>query len=811
MEGIMFKNYVKIALRNFLKHKGFSFINIFGLAIGVACCLLIVLYVLDEVSYDQYHEKADQIYRVGILGFVNNNLFHGVVTPSPMAKTLVDEYPEVTAATRLRNFGFPVFRYKDKVFSEERVFWVDQSFFDVFTVHFIKGDPKTALAQPNTIVLTRSMALKYFGDEDPVGKSLNADKRRDYLVTGVVEDVPRNSHFHYDFLAALVTYEASRRPIWVSNNYYTYFVMQEGASPEAFEPKLAELVRKYVGPQIQQAAGITLEQFFASGGKWDYFVQPMTSIHLHSHLDYELEPNGDIAYVYIFSIIAVGILLVACINFVNLATARAATRAREVGIRKTVGSNRGQLIRQFLSETTLMSFFAVLLALVAVQFLLPLFNNVTGKELAIPYFQNMFTIPLLLGLVLFIGILAGTYPAFFLASFDPVVVLKTEMSGRSKKSSLRNILVVFQFTVSIVLIVGTVIVSRQLSYIQNRNLGFNKEQVVIVEKTDDIGNQVPAFRQELLKNPNVISATNTNNLIGNEFGNSAHKLAGATGEETHLLWTYVTDPYFVETYQVEMAAGRYYEEGRQADQQNVVINEAAVKEFGLTDPIGKQIVALGPTPEQSRTFTIIGVMKDFHFKSLHHQIGPLIVYLYGPEGRGRYVSVRVHSENIRETLAFLEDTWRKFASNQAFEYEFFDDHFARIYQAEERTGQIFFSFSLLAIIIASLGLFGLATFVAEQRTKEIGIRKVLGATETGIVFLLSKQFTKWVILSNLFAWPIAYYFMTKWLQRFAYQASISVWSFLFAFIVVLFLALLTVSYQTVKAARSDPVELLRYE
>jgi putative ABC transport system permease protein len=807
----VFKNYIKIALRNFLKHKGFSFINIFGLAIGVACCILIVLYVLDEVSYDRYHEKADRIYRVGIRGFVNNNLFHGVISCAPMAQTLADEFPEVAAATRLQNPGFPVFRYKDKVFSEEKVFWVDQAFFDVFTVPFIKGNPKSALTQPNTIVLTHSMALKYFGDEDPIGKNLNADKQRDYLVTGVVEDVPRNSHFHYDFLASLITREDSKRPIWVSNNYYTYVLLLEGASPEAFEAKLDELVRKYVGPQIEAALSITLEQFFASGGEWEYFIQPLTDIHLHSHLDYELEPNGDIAYVYIFSIIAIGILLVACINFVNLATARAANRAREVGIRKTVGSNRGQLIQQFLSETTIMSFFSVLLALLAVQILLPLFNNITGKELAVPYIQNVLSIPLLLGLILFIGILAGTYPAFFLASFDPVVVLKTEMSGRSKKSSMRSVLVVFQFIISIVLIIGTIIVSRQLTYIQNRNLGFNKEQIVIVKKTDDIGDQLAAFRQELLKNPDVTNATNTNSLIGNEFGNSAYKLAGATGEETHLLWTYRSDPYFVDTYQIEMAAGRYYEEGREADQQSAVINEAAVKELGLTDPIGKQIMAIGPTPDRSLTFTIIGVMKNFHFKSLHHQINPLIVHLFGPRGRGRYVSVRIHSENIRETITFLEKTWQKFASNQAFEYEFFDDHFAGIYQAEERTKQIFVSFSLLAIFIASLGLFGLAAFVAEQRTKEIGIRKVLGATESGIVFLLSKQFTKWVVLSNLFAWPTAYYFMQKWLQRFAYQTSISVWYFLFAFIVVLFVALLTVCYQTVKAARSDPVELLRYE
>jgi putative ABC transport system permease protein len=805
----MFKNYLKIAMRNFFKHKGFSFINIFGLAIGIACCLMIVLYVFDEISYDRYHEKSDRIYRVGIDGFVNNMAFNGVVTCSPMAQTLVREFPEVTAATRLRNFGFPVFRYEDKVFSEERVFWVDQSFFDIFTVSFAKGDPKTALAEPNTIVLTRSMALKYFGHEDPLGKSLNADQRRDYLITGVVEDVPPNSHFHYDFLASLSTYEDSRSPIWVSNNYYTYILLRKDASPNALEAKLVELVKQHVGPQIQAAAGISLEQFFESGGKWGYFIQPLTDIHLRSHLEYEIEPNGDIAYVYIFSIIAIGILLVAGINFVNLATARSVNRAREVAIRKTVGSRRPQLIRQFLAETTLMSFIAVLLALIAVQILLPTFNTITGKDLAIPYMKNVYTIPSLLGVVLFIGILAGIYPAFFLASFDPAVVLKSETVGRTRKSNLRNVLVVFQFTVSIVLIVGTLIVERQLRYIQNMNLGFNKDQIIVVKKTDDIGNQIQTFRQELVKNANVINATNTSNLIGNTFGNSAFKLAGATGVETHLLWTYLTDPHFADTYQIEMAAGRYFEEGRQADQQTVILNETAIKKLGLTDPVGKQIVALSST--QSQTLTIIGVMKDFHFESLHSQIRPLIVAPWRPNAGGRYVSVRVHSESIRETLAFLEKTWHRFAGNQAFEYEFFDDHFAQIYQAEERTSQIFFSFSLLAIIIASLGLLGLAAFIAEQRTKEIGIRKVLGATESKIILLLSKQFTKWAILSNLFAWPLAYYFMHKWLQRFAFQSGISAWSFLLASLIVFVIALLTVSYQTIKSARADPVDLLRYE
>jgi putative ABC transport system permease protein len=807
----MFKNYAKIAMRNFFKHKGFSLINIFGLAIGVACCLMIVLYVLDELSFDRYHENAEQVYRVGINGFINNTRFEGVVTCSPMAQTLVQEYPEVIAATRLRNFGYPVFRYEDKVFSEERVFWVDQSFFDVFTVSFIRGDMKSALAEPNTIVLTRSMAMKYFGDEDPMGKSLNADTRRDYLITGVVEDTPRNSHFHYDFLASLSTYGDSRSPVWVSNNYHTYLLLQEGASPQSFENKLVELVKKYVGPQIQAAAGISLEQFFESGGEWGYFIQGLTDIHLHSHYEFELEPNGDIAYVYIFSIIALGILLVACINFVNLATARSVNRAREVAIRKTVGSRRAQLIRQFLAETTIMSFVAVLVALIIVQFVLPSFNNITGKDLAIPYLENIATIPALLGVVLFIGILAGIYPAIFLASFDPALVLKSETMGRTRKFNLRNVLVVFQFTVSIVLIVGTFVVNRQLRYIQNKNLGFNKDQVVIVKKTDDLGNQIQTFRQELVKNTHVDNASNISTLIGLSFGNSAFRLAGETGEETHLLWTYFTDPHFVDTYQIDMASGRYFEEGRQVDRQAVVINEAAVKELNLIDPVGKQIVALGPTKEQQQSLNIIGVMRDFHFESLHFQIRPLIVFLYGQEGGGRYVSVRINSEGIRDTLAFLESTWRKFAGNQAFEYEFFDDHFAKIYNAEERTGQIFFSFSLLGIIIASLGLFGLAAFIAEQRTKEIGIRKVLGATESKIIILLSKQFTKWVVLSNLIAWPIAYYFMHRWLQRFAFRPGISFWSFLLASVVVLIIALLTVSYQTIRAARSDPVDLLRYE
>jgi putative ABC transport system permease protein len=805
------KNYLKIAVRNFVRHLGFSFINVFGLAVGIACCLLIVLFVRDEMSFDRHNEKFDRIHRVGLSGFINNSAFDGVVTPSPMAKALVNEFPEVEAATRLRNFGFPVFRYGDKVFSEERVFWVDASFFDVFTVPFITGDPKTALEKPLTIVLTRSMARKYFGDEDPMGKSLNADRRRDYVVTGIVEDPARNSHFHYDFLAALETYDDSRSPVWVSNNYLTYVVLREDASPEAFAAKMPDLVKAHVAPQIQAAIGISLEQFFASGGRYEYFVQPLKDIHLRSQYDFELEPNGDIAYVYIFSIIALGILAVAVINFVNLTTARSSSRAREVGIRKTIGSHRGQIVRQFLSETVMMSFLSVLLALLVVQLLLPAFNTITGKDLSMPYAQNPLTIPALLALVFLVGILAGIYPAIFLASFDPVTVLKTETSGKSRKSHLRNALVVIQFAVSIMLLIGTLIVHRQMNYIQTRNLGFNREQIVIVEKTDDIGSQLRPFKQELLSNPRLVSASNTGSLIGSDFGNSAFKLPGATGEETHLLWTYVSDADFAKTYEIEMAAGRYFDVERPTDTQAAVINETAARRLGLEDTVGKQIVAIGPTEERSETFTIIGVTKDFNFQSLRTEIQPLIIRYFGPENFGRFLSVKVRPENIRETISFMEKTWRGFAQNQAFEYQFFDDHFARIYQAEERTGRIFLSFSVLAIFIASLGLFGLSAFVAEQRTKEIGIRKALGASVTGISVLLARQFTKWVLLANVIAWPLAYFYLHTWLQKFAYRAGMSLWTFILTSLLVFAFALLTVSYQTIKAATANPVKSLKYE
>jgi putative ABC transport system permease protein len=804
--GIMFRNIIKITFRNISKHKGYYFINVAGLSIGIVCFILIALFIMDELSYDRYHEKADRIYKAGVRALWADNEFHGCVSPAPFSRALVTEFPEVEVSTRLRRFGFPVIRYEEKVFSEERWYWADDTFFDVFSVPFLQGDPETALTKPNSVIITESMARKYFGTEDPLGKSLNADNRRDYLITGVIEDIPHNSHVHYDFLASFITIEDGSDQNWIGNNYPTYFVLKEGMSHERFETKLQLIVEKYVAPQLKNVFGATLDELKASGGSIRYFLIPLTDIHLHSHLRFEHEPNSDIAYVYIFTVVALVILLIACVNFVNLATARSATRAKEVGVRKTVGSGRSQLIRQFLSETVVLSLLAIMVALPILQLMLPFFNNLTGKNLSVPYLESVYTIPLLFGLALFVGLLAGMYPAFFLASFNPVAVLKGESGGRGNRSWMRNILVVFQFTVSVVLIIGTLVVYKQLNYIQNKNLGFNKDQVVIVKKADDLGQQIRPLKQELLKHPGIVSASNSSNLIGDFFGDSLYRQIDQPKEKNQLIWRLWTDQDYSKTYELNLIKGRYFSEEQQEGRREVVLNESGIKILGYEDAVAEKIVDL-----EGNEFTIIGVVKDFHFESLHKELNPLIIHPFSPRGNGRYLSVRVRSENIRETIAAMKRTWEKYAMNQAFEYEFFDDHFARLYRSEEKTGTIFFSFSLLAILIASLGLFGLTAFITQQRTKEIGIRKVLGATISGIIILLTKQFTRWVLVANIIAWPLAYFAMNKWLENFAYRTNIGLETFVLSALLALAIALFTVSFQSIRAAIANPVDSLKYE
>ena len=804
----MIKNYLKIALRNLRKHKGYTFINITGLAVGLACCLLIVLFVRDELSYDRYHDNADQIYRITLDALLGEQEIHGPISPAPMAQALVSDFPEVVQATRLFTFrDETLVRYEDNRFVEERFFFGDSTFFEVFTFPFLQGDPETALVEPNTVVLTESTARKYFGQENPIGQTLRVNEQTDYEVTGVMADVPTNSHFHFDFLGSLGTLDNSRNPIWVSNNFRTYFILAEGHSPEALEAKFPAMVENYAGPQVEQILGITIDQFFASGGRFAFQLQALTDVHLHSQLDFEIEPNGDITYVYAFSVVAFLILLIACINFMNLATARSANRAKEVGVRKVLGSNRRQLTLQFLMESMLLSVIALGVALVLAAVLLPVFNSLSGKALQIDYLDG-FMLSGVIGLAVLVGLLAGSYPAFFLASFSIVNVLKGQGTVGMKSSGLRSGLVVFQFVISIALMIGTAMVYRQVDFIQNKRLGFDKEHVIVLERFNALGPQQQAFKQQIQQHPNVVAVAAANTLPGRSFGDTSFIPEGAPPEDIRNIHLLYTDFDLLETLNLELVDGRFFSRDFATDSTAIVLNEAAVKELGWTEAVGKRLVSPSFSGGESQFITVVGVVKDFHFESLRQAIGPLGMFI----GRNlNYLTVRIEPGDVTGTLAAFEAQWKTFAPEQPFTYSFLDRDVDALYQADQRTGSLFGTFALLAIMIACLGLFGLAAFTAEQRTKEIGVRKVLGASVGGIVLLLSKEFTKLVALAFVVAAPLAYFATNRWLQDFAFQADFSWWIFVLAGLAALAIAWLTVSYQSIRAALTNPVEALRYE
>lgn len=729
-----------------------------------------------------------------------------------MGPSVYHDFPEVAAYARLHKAGFPVMRYENKTFSEERFFWADSTLFNVFTLPFVEGNPKTALTQPNTVIITESTAHKYFGNENPVGKILNMDKQNDYMVTGVIKEVPRNSHFHPDFIGSLTTLQDSRNPNWLSNNYYTYFLLRKGTNPADFERKLNEEFRTHAGPQLKAVTGISLDQFLSAGNRYGYMLQPLTSIHLSSHLDYEIEPNSNIYYVYMFSAIAVAILLIACINFVNLATARSEKRAKEVGIRKTLGSPRLHLVGQFMAESVLMSGVAVVVAVGIVEILLPLFNDLSHKEMSLDLSSNPFSIPLLFCLAILVGVIAGSYPAFYLSSFRPIDVLKSETKKGGRKSFLRNGLVVFQFAISIVLFIGTFVIYAQLKYVQTKDLGFDKEETVVINRTDDLFNQIKSFEDELRANGDVVSATNSNAIPGNQGGDSAFWLEGTRAEKLEDLQTMFCDFNFSKTYGLQMADGRFFSKEHPSDTTAIVVNQEVERAFGVKDILGRYLVLPGETKAGERRFEIIGVVKDFNYQSLHDPIRPIVIRLLPENGyAGRFVTVRLGSGDHLSAISFIEKVWKKYAGNEGFSYNFLDDNLQSLYAADQRTSEIAGAFSVLAIIIACLGLLGLAAFITEQRTKEIGIRKVLGASVPEVIALLSAQFAKWVLIANVIAWPLAYYVMNNWLKNFAYRIDISLWIFIASGSLAFIVALLTVSSHAIKAATANPVESLRYE
>jgi putative ABC transport system permease protein len=808
----MLKNYMRVALRNLKNHKAFSVINIIGLAVGIACCIAILLYVEDELSYDKFNKNAGRIYRPTFLGAMNGHDIDGAMTPAAMGPAAGRDIPEVAGYVRLYKGGSPVLRYMDKTFSEERFFWADSTIFEVFTLPFVSGNPKTALTQPNTVVITKSMARKYFGSENPIGKILNMDKQNDYIVTGLIEDIPINSHFHPDFIGSFATIQDSRNPTWLSNNYYTYFLLQKGASSAVFERKLNEEVRKYFGAQMKAIIGVSMDQFLAAGNRYGYILQPLSSIHLHSHLDYEMEPNSSITYVYMFSIIAIAILLIACINFINLATARSEKRAKEVGVRKTLGSLRSHLVYQFLAESILMSGLAVILAVGIVELFLPLFNDIANKQISFNLFSDALAIPLLLCFAVVVGIVAGSYPAFYLSSFRPIDALKPDMKKRGRKSVLRNGLVIFQFTISIVLFIGTFIIYTQLKYVQTKNLGFDKEETIVINRTDDLYDQIQSFEHELKARKDIVSLSNSTSIPGDQRGDSGFRLEGISWEQIEDLRQLFCDYDFADAYRLRMAEGRFFSRAHPSDSAAVVVNEDVERAFGTKNIVGKFLIPPAPPPGSPQKFEIVGVVKNFNYQSLHEPVRPLVIHLLPEKGfTGRFVTVRLAPGDHAAALSYIAEVWKKYTGNEGFSFNFLDENLQRLYAADKRTNEIAGVFSILAIFVACLGLLGLAAFVIEQKTKEIGIRKVLGASVPEIVILLSKEFVKWVLVANLIAWPIAYYVMEKWLLNFAYRMDIGIGIFMLSGLLALFIALLTVSSHAIKAATANPVESLRYE
>ncbi len=797
----MIKNYLKIALRNFQRHKGYSFINIAGFAIGMACCLLILLYVRHELSYDKYHKDVERVCR--ILVDIRTQTANRVFVPvSPMvAPTLKSDYPQVEYAARAFTFtGSRLVRKKGTFFYENRFMYADQELFDVLNFQFIHGGQQEALTRPNTLVVSQRMALKYFGNANPLGDTLEINQQ-EFEITGVVKDCPENTHLKYELIASLESLkEWQEMSNWYSTMFYTYLKLKPGVNVEEFSQQVSRLDDKYVGEQMRKWGSIH-----------HYFLQPVTGIHLYSHHRYETEPPGNPVYIAIFSFVGLFILIIACLNFMNLSTARAANRAKEVGLRKVVGALKLQLIGQFLGESLLVVFLSLGVAMAIARFAIPLLNDLTGISLSFDALLLPGVLLSLIGGAVLVGMAAGLYPAFVLSAFRPAVTLKGVQRAGSRGLALRTVLVVVQFAISVLLIIGTLTMYKQFNFMKNQYLGFEKEQKLILPLRGgiDIQENFASVKDIFSKHSSVTGITVSSTVPGRGVSNFAVSLVGEDDTKNQSMFHMYFDDDFIPNYGIEIVAGRAFQKEMKTDFMGTfLINEAAVKAFGWSRPeeaLGKRV----QTGHGGRVNPIIGVTKNFHYRGLQSEVEPLVMeflpWIF------RYITLSIDISDLNETLAFVKTQWKALWPGHPFEHFFLDTDFDRQYRADEQIGNVFGIFTFLGLFIACLGLLGLASFTAETRTKEIGIRKVLGASVGGIVLMLSKQFSKWILLANCIAWPVAYYFMDRWLKNFAFRIDIGVWAFVLSGVLVLLVAILTVSYQSIKAALANPVDSLRYE
>lgn len=799
----MFNNYLTIVIRLLLRYRGYSLINVLGLAIGIAGCVLMVLYVYDEFSYDQYHQNKDRIYRLAVSETAQGRLDVWAKSPSAWGPALAQEFPEIEEITRVRPPASSwLIRYGEKRFYEDNFVFADSTVFKVFTIPLVQGNAHTALTEPHSVVLSASMAQKYFGDENPIGKVITGDDKYEFSVTGIMRDLPDNSHFRFDFLASFASLAPNGlygEPSTMQNHYislFTYILLRKGAVPEDLERKLPGFLDKHLSERLE-SLGIVMTPF----------LQPLTSIHLHSNLIGEFESNSKIMYVYMFSILVGFVLLIACVNFMNLSTARSARRAQEIGIRKVLGVKRNQLISQFMGESILYSLIALIVAMGLVHLFLPQFNHLSGKTLEINY-SSTWLVPTLISIAIATGIVAGGYPSFVLSSFRPVAVLTGALKAGASHSSLRKLLIIFQFVVSIVMFVGTGVVLDQMNYMQEKNLGFDEENVVVVRLPNpEAVQRYPAFKNAVLQYPEVLDVSSGSSVPGYDADLSVIQPEGFQEDQHVSVRTIWADFDYIETLGIEVKSGRSFSRDRPSDANAILINETAVSAFGWDDPIGKTFRYPGPRGF-SPPFEINGVIADFHNQSLHQPIEPLMI-MASPWSY-TYVLVRLDGNNESRGLEILKDQWgRTYPEHPAMDFTFLDENLDQLYDTEQRLGSVFIAGATLSILIACLGLLGLSSFMAEQRIKEIGVRKVVGASIANIVLLLSKDLTIFILVAFAIGAPIGYFGLQVWLEDFAYRIEMDVWVFLLSGFVVLIVAWLTNGYQAIKAATANPVDSLQ--
>lgn len=818
----MLKNYFKVALRSLTKQKVYTLINVTGLAVSITACLLIVLYVKHELSYDTFFPNSDRIYKLVLERKYPNHATFFSIVPHSYASVMQQDFPEVENNLHMLGpnqntiVNYEVEGKETKSFEESNFFFADSSFFSFFDIPLLKGNKQTALRQPNQMIISQSSARRYFGDEDPMGKVLKGNFG-EMKITGVYDDLPANSHIRFDFVSSFDNTEYRKQQNYISFDSHTYIRLRRDADAKALEAKFPKMVDTYASGQIERELNQSWADYQKAGNGYRYFLQPLTDIHLDPvNFEFTLTPSGNLKYIRVLSFIALMILVIACINFMNLATARSAERAREVGVRKVMGSLKGQLVAQFLTEAFLLSLLGTAIAVGAVLVLLPYFNTLVDKQLQLILDTQM--IGALIGFALFVGLLAGLYPAFVLSAYNPIAAMKGKFMSNTSGAWLRNGLVVVQFTISIILIVSTLVVSGQMDFMQRKDLGFDKEQVLMIERAWALRDKTETFLDELRRMPEVKSAAGTSARVGNrdDFFGQMFQPEGSTDVLT--VKSMIADDDFAQIIGFELSQGRFFSK-ESKDSLHVILNETAVRTIGLQDPVGRRIsngdlFRDDETRQAERLFTVVGVVKDFHFQSLRDEVTPLVMFskeVFGPQSNSAYLAVRLKPEGYTRALAAIESKWKEFVPDRGFRYQFLEDNLNHNYIEEQRSSRMFTIFSGLGIIIACVGLFGLSAYTANLRTREIGIRKVLGATVGQAIFLLSRDFTKLILIAFVVSVPLAWWMMDRWLANFAYHIPLGVMPFLLAGLLAIAIAWLTVSYQSVRAAMANPVKSLKSE